>query len=129
MRSFYRIIKEKDNWRRILAAAFLIFLLAEWGSHSVIEATPPPSEGAAISASEVPHGDPCETLVLCSDTGRRDQQRSSLGREMTPHSAPLDLRTDLCHLITVSDESRLKYSAARAIFRPIIPPFYPPEIS
>ena len=128
MRRFYRIIKEKDNWRRILAAAFLIFLLAEWGSHSVIEATPFPSQGAAISANDDPHSDPCDTLILCSDTGRRDQQRSSLGREMTPHSAPLNLCVDLC-LRTLSDESRSEFSAARAIFRPIIPPFYPPELS
>ena len=129
MLSFYLIFIEKENWRRVLAALFLIFLLAEWGSHSVIEANPLPADAPAISAHEVPHGDPCDTLILCGDSGRNDQQRSNLGREVTQHSAPLDLLSDLCHRIRVRDESRFEYSTAYGLYRNISPPFHPPELS
>jgi hypothetical protein len=129
VQSFNLIFNEKENWRRVLAAAFLIFLLAEWGSHSVIEANPLSADAPAISAHEIPHGDPCDTLVLCSDNGRRDQQRSNLGREVTQHSAPLDLLAVLCHRICARDASRIEFSTANVLSRSISPPFHPPEIS
>ncbi len=129
MRSFNLIFKEKQSWRRILAAVFLIFLLAEWGSHSVIKANSLSADAPSISANDVPHDDPCDTLMLCSDRGRNDQQRSNLGREATQHSAPLDLLSDLCHRILVRDESRFEYSTAYGLYRNISPPFHPPELS
>ncbi|MGB7207840.1 MAG: hypothetical protein WBD27_04200 [Pyrinomonadaceae bacterium] len=112
-----------------MAATFLIFLLAEWGSHSVIEANPLPADAPSISANDVPHDDPCDTLMLCSDRGRNDQQRSNLGREATQHSAPLDLLAVLCHRICARGASRIEFSTANVLSRYISPPFHPPELS
>ena len=109
--------------------AFLILLLAEWGSHSVIEQAPLSSEAASLFVSESPHGDPCDSLILCSDSRRNDQQRSSLSREMTPHCAPLDMFAALQEQIWVSEQYPVDLSTAYRLFRPNNPPFYPPELS
>ena len=113
----------------MLAAVFLIVLLAEWGSHSMIDAHPASPDASSISAHDDNHGDLCDTLILCSDSGRRDGQRSEIGRDLTQHSAPLDLLSDLSRRTSLRDGSRFEFSTASGLFRPISPPFHPPELS
>lgn len=114
--------------RRFVAAGFLVFLLAEFGSHAMIHAYPHSIDERSMSATERGHDDLCRTLILCSDSRRRDQQMPNLSQDLT-HTALLDLISDLCPQISVSLSPPIPIGTGEAIFRPISPPFHPPELS
>ncbi|MEJ7625119.1 MAG: hypothetical protein WKF34_14095 [Pyrinomonadaceae bacterium] len=119
----------RPNARRFVAFFFLVFLVAEWGSHSVIEASLVSTDSPYVSAHELGHGDLCKTLILCSDNGRNDQQRSGLGRDMTPHASSLNLLTILGSPIFSFNAFHTGFPSAQALHRAISPPFHPPELS
>lgn len=118
----------KNNLRRIIAVSFLVFLLAEWGSHGVIYANSTSVDEQAVSADEGGHQDPCATLI-CSDGQRRNRQTPSLGHDATQHNAFFDQLSDLPRLIRPQKDPGLPSRAVNRLFRPIIPPFHPPELS
>jgi len=122
------MIAKKRNLRRVLAVGFLVLLLVEWGSHSVIDAHTSSTDAPSISAHDGGHGDLCNTLILCSDSGRRDTQNSNLGREVQ-HAPPLDLLSAVDARFLVRQSAPIDFVAGDAIFRPPCPPFHPPETS
>jgi hypothetical protein len=119
----------RKNLRRLFGAAFLIFLLAEWGSHGVIYANASSAEGPAIySTDDGGHEDPCKTLICCNDSRRHEQQVPS-GFDATPHSALFDRLSDLPRLRDPDRDALTSYAAVHPLLRPITPPFHPPELS
>ena len=120
---------EKENKTRILAAFFLIVFLAEFGSHAVICADHSSSGEQAIYSHESGHDDPCKTLVLCSDSNRKDKQMPNLGHDATQHNALFDGRSSVFPQIGVQKGPKIPFTTAHSLFRPPSPPFHPPELS
>lgn len=126
---FLAALKTIGTKRRLLAAAFLIVFLAEFGSHAVICAGHSGFETASVSSSDRGHEDPCQTLVLCSDGRQKDRQSKASGHDPAQHNALFD--SSRMSVVTKFDDRRssFDYSPAEAIFRPPDPPFHPPQIS
>lgn len=129
MRRIYGIFIKKGNQSRLFAAAFLVLLFAEWGTHTAAPAGSQVSDAPAVSAANERHGDLCDLLILCSDNGRRDQQSQTFGREVTQHNALLEMFAVLRSPIQASAPSQIAFSSSDGLFRPIDPPFHPPELS
>jgi hypothetical protein len=118
----------RKNLRGLFAAGFLVFLLAEWGTHGVIYANASSVEGPAIySNNDGGHEDPCKTLICCSDTRRHEQEAPS-GFDATPHNALFDRSAELQGLGYANKDPLALYSAVNSLWRPISPPFHPPEL-
>ena len=126
---FFSSFVKKDNFRRLLAGFFLLFLLSEWGSHALICNGASSHDEQSVSASEYGHEDPCQTLVLCSDGKRKDQQTSTLGHDACQHNALLDTLTDLRPLTGASKDPGLLFAWADRLYRPPSPPFHPPKLT
>ena len=120
---------KKENLRRLFAAAFVVVLIAEWGTHAMMPADSPSSDAPAISAADERHGDPCDLLILCHDNGRRDQQTQSVGREVTQHNALLDVLAALRARVAAPGTSQIEFCGSDGLFRSVDPPFHPPELS
>jgi hypothetical protein len=112
-----------------LAAFFLIVFLAEVGSHAVICSNHSSGDGQAISSHESGHEDPCNSLILCSDSNRKDQQMPNLGHDATQHNALFDRQRGLFAQTIVQKDPRIPFTTEHCIFRPKSPPFHPPELS
>ena len=126
---FFGSILKKDNFRRLLAGFFLLFLLSEWGSHALICNGASSHGEQSVSASEYGHEDPCQTLVLCSDGKRQDQQTSTLGHDASQHNGLLDTLSNLKPLDASVNEPSIVFSWADRLFRPPSPPFHPPKLT
>lgn len=117
------------KFSRILAAAFLALLVFEFASHGMICSNQHDSEENAVYATDYGHEDPCQTLVMCSQSRQRDQQQPRSAHDTVQHNGLssifeldqrlFDLRSDLTHL----------RSSVGEIFRPPDPPFQPPKRS
>jgi len=118
----------KENLRRVFAAAFLIFLLAEWGSHGIIYANASSSDGQSIQSSEGSDEDPCSTMILCHD-GQRDHQTPSFSHDASQHNGFLDHLSRLRAPGGPPKDPTLSFSIVNGIFRPPKPPFHPPKNS
>jgi len=119
----------KKSCRRLLAGTFLILLIAEWGSHVVIEAPAQYGDAPSITASDTKPGDLCDTLILCSDSGRREQQSQDAGRQVIQHNGAPDILSNLHLLIAGRSPDSLDFSCSHGLSRPVSPPFHPPELS
>jgi len=123
----YRKSISSGNIRRILAAAFLIFLLAEWGSHSLAFAHSDKGESHAVHAEEGHHEDLCKTLIQCSD-GLREQLPPTGGHYTAQSNPFLDHFVNNRRVVSYKDP-RIPRSVVSYISRAINPPFHPPELS
>lgn len=113
----------------MLATLFLVVFLAEAGSHGLICSGQTSAEGLSISATESGHDDPCQSLVLCSDSKKKDQQLPGFSHDSMQHNAMFDRHWEMPDQIGVEKDARISYSTAHALFRPPSPPFHPPELS
>jgi hypothetical protein len=107
----------------------LFVLLAEWGSHSVIcsgEAFHDADE-QSIAATDAGHEDPCQTLVLCSDGKRHDQQTTHFSHDASQHNALFDRMSGLTSSQVTFPDVQIPRAAADGLFRPKSPPFHPPK--
>jgi len=129
MRLLSSILVKKETRRSLLAALFLIVFLAETGSHGLICSGPKSADGASVSSTDGGHDDPCKTLIVCSDSKRKDQQLPVFGHDSMQHNAMFDRGTDLDDRFDMLSEPRIPFAAAHALFRPPSPPFHPPELS
>lgn len=129
VRYLYLTFATRENLRRLLAAVFLVFLLAEWGSHGVICSGSSSTDEQSLSASQDGDEDPCQTLVLCSDGKNKDQQTTNLGHDASQHNGLFDHLSDIRPLNGSSLDPQLPFAAAYRIFRPPSPPFHPPELA
>lgn len=113
--------------RRFLAAAFLVFLLAEWGSHGLAFSHTSSPEGTAIHATETEHDDPCKTMVRCSDG--RQQDPPNLRYDGSQHSGFLgglfeSRFADYFPKPPLIDHDRVGLRPGS-----VSPPFHPPKFS
>ncbi len=129
LRNLALTLVTKENRRRLLAALFLIVFVAELGSHAVIWANHSSISEQSISPGERGQDDPCKSLIICSDSKRKDQQVPNFGHDITHHNALLDARSGLFTQIGFDKDSRIPFTTAHCLFRPPSPPFHPPEIS
>ncbi len=126
----FRHIIKKSHVRAVLAAFFLIFLLGEWGGHSVIcIGLESHDEQQSVSATDYGHEDPCQTMASCTDGKRQDQQTKTLGHDATQHNGLLDALRNLRPLTSSEREPAMTFSWADRLFRPPSPPFHPPKLT
>lgn len=116
------------GFRRFIAAAFLIFLLAEWGSHSVAFAHSISGEGHSIQCEENGHDDLCETLIRCGDGPRQEQMVPNPGHDVTQRNPFFDL-FDPDLLFAIHKDPRIPRTRVGELSRPVSPPFQPPQNS
>lgn len=114
--------------RRIVAAAFVLFLLAEWGSHLAFHIYDRTPAAVAVSAAEEHRDDPCRSLVLCRD-GRRDQKVANVGHDIIPQTALFERFSDVEATLASREGKRIPFGDADIILRPPEPPFHPPELT
>lgn len=128
VRNFYLISAKKENLRRLFAVFFLIILLAEWGSHGMNNQRASSIDAQAISADQGSHDDPCRSLIVCSDSQRKDRQMPTFSHEVM-HNGLLDLMSAFRPRIDVQGDSSIPFATANFLFRPPDPAFHPPELS
>jgi hypothetical protein len=116
------------NARCLVAALFVLVLLAEWGSHGIIFSQGDQGGDSSITASDRGHEDPCGTLVLCND-GRRNQQVPSLTHDASQHNAYFDNKSNTCRSFVIVADPLRHSSFVFGVSRPPDPAFHPPEIS
>lgn len=130
MLDFIRTIANRKVARRVLAAAFLLLLVVEFGSHGVIFAHSTSSKnGDAVQSGERGHEDPCGTLIMCSEGRKRDQQVPSISHDASQHNALFDRLAGMRNLGGIEQDQPISFDDANAIFRPPLPPFHPPKAS
>ncbi len=105
---------------------FLIFLLVEWGSHSLAFSHSSFDGGAAIHSSDTDHDDPCKTLIRCTDGKQLDPPNLRYDNQ---HNTFLDGLSELRFVSRVLKPLLVKRERVTSLFRPISPPFHPPEFS
>ena len=130
VRNIWLTLMKKENLRRVFAAAFLLFLLVEFGSHTMTHAFSPSAKNhPAVSANEGCDEDPCQSLILCGDSRRERQQIPNSGH---PTAQPTDLvgfYPTADPLIDLRESPPIPFGLSHAISRPTSPPFTPPELS
>lgn len=119
----------KKRLASAFAAVFLLLLFAEWGSHSIIPSTSESPDAPTISSARHMHDDPCDSLILCPDSGRKDKQMPGAGQEVSHYNFVLDLFPELYPPQPLRELLRIEFSAAAALSRAVGPPFHPPELS
>ena len=120
----------KANFHRLIAMVFLVLLLVEWGSHGLAFSHSYSLEGQAqaIGFDEQGHEDPCKTMVHGTDGTRPEKPVPNLGHDVTQANAffaisAIELR------IGLRKDPRLSHAQVNGLFRPVSPPFHPPELS
>jgi hypothetical protein len=132
VRSLYLTLLEKKNLRLVFATLFLFVLLAEWGSHSMHYANASSADAAdeqSISADQSGHEDPCQTLAVCSEGSRKDQQTQNLGHDSSQHNGLIDHFSQMRAKIDVRDNPLIPFENAHALFQPPNLQFHPPKLS
>lgn len=122
-------ISRQRPWQRVIAMAFLLFLLVEWGSHAMTHAfSPAVLNHTSISADEGCHEDPCQSLILCGDSRRERQQMPNPGHQIAQPNELAGLIADVL-LIDLRESPPIPFGTSHTIFRPSSPPLPPPELS
>jgi|CXWL01.1.fsa_nt_gi hypothetical protein len=129
MQSIYSTLVRKENLRRLFAAVFLLFMLVEWGSHMAMHSYATSAHRSSVSSHEDGQEDPCRTLILCSDSKRERQQLPNPVHQMAQHNALLELLASIRPLTFTLGDPPIPFGRAEAVFRPMSPPFHPPELS
>lgn len=121
-------IVNRRNLRLLFAAAFLFVMLVEWGSHSLAFVHAVPTEGFVVVSGEIPHQDPCKTMVHNGEQGR--QSNTPTISHYLPYQNRFWTGTDVAfNLLVIAPEPPLDREDAHRLYRPPDPPFLPPEIS
>lgn len=129
MRTLISTLVTKETRRSLLAALFLLVFLAEAGSHGLICASHRSVNEYSVSSTDGGHDDPCKTLIVCSDSRRKDQQLPTFSHDSMQHNAMFDRWSDLDSRFDMRSEVPIPFATAHALFRPPSPPFHPPELS
>jgi hypothetical protein len=111
--------------RRIAAAAFVLLLLTEWGSHATFHINSP-SGLTVVSAGEQHRDVPGHSLALCNDSGRRDRQQPNAAHDLIP-GAGLSLSMPLMAPAADAVEAPMPARATGELSRPPDPHFRPPK--
>ncbi len=113
---------------RVFAAAFLLVLLVEWGSHSLAFAHAAPPEGVVAVSSEHEHEDPCKTMIHCSESRRQDQVPNP-GHDRIQQNSTSFGNAEIDTYLVSNRQPGIFREDANRLFRSIDPPFQPPELS
>lgn len=111
-----------------MAAAFLLFLLAEWGSHTAVHINNSTVNSAAVSAAEEPRDDPCRSVVVCGDSRGRDQRMANVAHDLMPPVTLAGVFVEVA-LLSATDRQALPYHTADGLTRPPDPHFRPPQLA
>ena len=109
--------------------AFLVLLFVEWGSHGLAfsHAYSPDGLVSAVGADEQGHEDPCKTMVHGTDGSRQERPVPNFGHDLRQATAffyiPVAALNDL------QPDPRSVRSKVSVLFRPVSPPYHPPELS
>ena len=112
-----------------MAAFFLLFMIAEWGSHGLMCPEAGTRERTSVASDQNEHEDPCDTLILCSDSKQKDRQVPSFSHDAAQHNAVFDRTSGIRTDAIVTEDPRIPFGTSNSLFRPISPPFHPPEFS
>jgi hypothetical protein len=122
------VVIRGTRWRRVLAAAFAVLLLAEFASHGLICSGETGSAGQTVSATERGHEDPCRTLVQCG-YDQNNRQLPKFTHDSSQHNALFDGLFELAPAPLIAGDQTIPAESGDPIFRPPDPPFHPPKIS
>jgi hypothetical protein len=120
----------KTNFHRVIAMAFLVLLFVEWGSHGLAfsHAYSPDGQAQAIGSDERGHEDPCKTMVHGTDGTRQEKPVPTSGHDIKQANIFFALSTSAGGL-ELEKDPRTSRSKVSGLFRPVSPPFHPPELS
>jgi len=121
---------EKDiKWMRLLAGLFLFILLAEFASHGAICAVVYHHSEAEMTATGHDSEDPCQTLVLCSNTREKERQAASFAHDKVQHNGLIGGLLLPADNTLNTDAVLFFFPDTRPRFRPPDLLFRPPELS
>ena len=83
-------------------------------------------DARSVAASDNGHEDPCQTMVLCSEGQRKDQQTKT-AHDVGQHNGLLDTLAMASPAVTFHTEPPIEFGKAERLFRPPSPPFTPPK--
>lgn len=117
------------GFRRLLAAVFVLLMLAEFGSHALICRDESSFAGRlSVSAAEQEHEDPCRTMMQCGyDQNGRNAPKFT--HDASPHNALLDRLFASTAEVQLNEQRPILHETVGPIFRPHDPPFRPPKRS
>jgi hypothetical protein len=119
-------LSRQAGTRRLLAAVFVLFFLAEFGSHAVICSGEHSGGGPAISSADRGHEDPCTTLIQCG-YDQNNRQAPKLGHDAAQHNALFDRLFELSAANLLLQERPIATHQGVPLFCPKDPPFHPPK--
>jgi hypothetical protein len=119
----------RKNLRRIIAVGFLVFLLAEWGSHGLAFAHSASSETEAVHAQHGAHEDLCKTIIRCPEGSRQELPPPSAGHDVVQQNLFPGRFERSSKQIGLSKDPRHHRSRLSPLYRAVSPPFHPPELS
>ena len=124
-----RRLTNRKYLRIIFAGAFLFVMLVEWGSHSLAFAHGARTEGMVAVSSEGGHDeDLCKTMVHSSD-GRRQSQLPGISHDLIQQNLFAGTGSHFVRRPISDVNPTISREDAHRLFRPIDPPFQPPENS
>jgi len=124
-----RFNEKNMKWMRLLAGFFLFILLAEFASHGAICAVVYHHSEAEMTASGHDSEDPCQTLILCSNTREKDRQAASFAHDKVQHNGLIGGFLLPAGDAVRTDASPLFFPETRPRFRPPDLLFRPPELA
>jgi hypothetical protein len=119
--------EKNKRWIRLLAGLFLFILISEFGSHGAICAAPEEGEARTTAvAQQNEREDPCQTLVLCSNTREKDRQAATLAHDKMQHNGFVSFFSFQLGEDAHVRSSAFAFSDAQPRFRPPDPLLRPP---
>lgn len=113
--------------RLLTAAFFALVLVVEWGSHNLAFAhAGSESEAVAMGVKEIPHDDPCRSIVCCQ--GRKgDTIPPASTHDRLPYFTEYGQLPHLSLAALSIREAKIPRESSGSHWRPIDPLFQPPE--
>ena len=117
----------KTNLRRVVAVAFLVFLIVEWGSHNLAFAHTYSEDGRAVQSLDSEHEDPCKTMIRCSD-GPRQDQNLKVSHDLLQYNKLFTVSLSPRRRADLNKYPRLRRRTNYPLFRTTEPLFNPPKV-
>lgn len=110
---------------------FLLVLFVEWGSHGLAFSHAYSAEGQAqaVAFGESDHEDPCKTMIHGPSGTNQERPVPTAGHDITQTNSFFDSSLGSRQLYAAADPTRSRGSKVSELFRPVSPPFHPPELS
>lgn len=119
----------RTGWIRLISGLFLVILLAEFASHGAICAVIDHDEPPSMTASNRNSEDPCQTVVLCSNTREKERQTASFAHDKVPHNGLFASYQLPKATTSQAGSSAFLFPDASSRFRPPDLLFRPPKLT